>query len=45
VFESVNARPSAVAVLAPGTLPKTPSGKVRRAAAGEQLTEHLRTPE
>jgi fatty-acyl-CoA synthase len=45
VFESVNARPSAVAVLPPGTLPKTPSGKVRRAAAGEQLTEHLRAPE
>lgn len=37
VFESVNARPVAVAVLPPGTLPKTPSGKLRRAAAGEQL--------
>jgi fatty-acyl-CoA synthase len=37
VFESVNARPVAVVVLAPGTLPKTPSGKLRRAAAGEQL--------
>jgi fatty-acyl-CoA synthase len=45
VFESVNARPSAVAVLPPGTLPKTPSGKVRRAAAGTQLAEHLRAPE
>ena len=45
VFESVNARPSAVAVLPPGTLPKTPSGKVRRAAAGAQLAEHLRAPE
>ena len=37
VFEAVNARPSAVLVLAPGTLPKTPSGKLRRAAAGQQL--------
>ncbi|MGW5055560.1 fatty acyl-AMP ligase [Actinokineospora sp. NPDC004072] len=37
VFELVNARPSAVLVLPPGTLPKTPSGKLRRAAAGEQL--------
>ncbi|WP_189208481.1 fatty acyl-AMP ligase [Actinokineospora fastidiosa] len=37
VFESVNARPSAVLVLPPGTLPKTPSGKLRRAAAGQQL--------
>jgi fatty-acyl-CoA synthase len=41
VFEAVNARPSAVEVLAPGTLPKTPSGKLRRAAAGEQLAERL----
>ncbi len=37
VFEAVNARPSAVLVLPAGTLPKTPSGKLRRAAAGEQL--------
>ncbi|OLR89978.1 fatty acyl-AMP ligase [Actinokineospora bangkokensis] len=37
VFESVNARPTAVLVLPPGTLPKTPSGKLRRAAAGQQL--------
>ncbi len=41
MFEAVNARPSAVEVLAPGTLPKTPSGKLRRAAAGEQLAERL----
>ncbi|GAB3870941.1 hypothetical protein GCM10029964_006360 [Kibdelosporangium lantanae] len=34
VFESVEARPVAVLVLPPGTLPKTPSGKLRRAAAG-----------
>jgi fatty-acyl-CoA synthase len=42
VFEAVNARPSAVLVLSPGTLPKTPSGKLRRAAAGEQLAESLK---
>ncbi len=41
VFESINARPAAVAVLPPGTLPKTPSGKLRRAAAGEQLAATL----
>ncbi|MGX7825377.1 fatty acyl-AMP ligase [Actinokineospora sp. 24-640] len=41
VFESVNARPSAVLVLPPGTLPKTPSGKLRRAAAGAQLVGGL----
>ncbi|WP_091378787.1 fatty acyl-AMP ligase [Actinokineospora alba] len=43
VFESVNARPVAVAVLPPGTLPKTPSGKLRRAAAGEQLAATLQS--
>ncbi|HYQ62715.1 fatty acyl-AMP ligase [Actinophytocola sp.] len=42
VFEAVNARPSAVLVLTAGTLPKTPSGKLRRAAAGEQLAESIR---
>ncbi|GLZ39808.1 fatty acyl-AMP ligase [Actinokineospora sp. NBRC 105648] len=41
VFEAVNARPSAVVVLAPGTLPKTPSGKLRRAAAGEQVAASI----
>jgi fatty-acyl-CoA synthase len=45
VFEAVNARPSAVAVIPPGTLPKTPSGKLRRAAAGEQLADRLNTPD
>jgi fatty-acyl-CoA synthase len=43
VFESVNARPVAVVVLPPGTLPKTPSGKLRRAAAGEQVADQIRT--
>jgi fatty-acyl-CoA synthase len=41
VFEAVNARPSAVLVLSPGTLPKTPSGKLRRAAAASQLADRL----
>lgn len=41
VFEAVNARPVAVLVLPPGTLPKTPSGKLRRAAAGEQLAASI----
>jgi fatty-acyl-CoA synthase len=45
VFEAVNARPVAVLVLSPGTLPKTPSGKLRRAAAGEQLAESIRARE
>ncbi|WP_018683299.1 fatty acyl-AMP ligase [Actinokineospora enzanensis] len=39
VFEAVNARPVAVVVLAPGSLPKTPSGKLRRAAAGALVTD------
>jgi fatty-acyl-CoA synthase len=41
VFEAVNARPAAVLVLPAGTLPKTPSGKLRRAAAGEQLSASI----
>lgn len=41
VFEAVNARPVAVVVLAPGTLPKTPSGKLRRSAAGEQIADRI----
>lgn len=45
VFEAVNARPVAVLVLPPGTLPKTPSGKLRRAAAGEQLAASIRSQE
>lgn len=35
VVDAVGIRPAAVAVLAPGTLPKTPSGKLRRAAAAQ----------
>ncbi|HEU5475773.1 MAG TPA: fatty acyl-AMP ligase [Actinophytocola sp.] len=45
VFEAINARPSAVLVLPPGTLPKTPSGKLRRAAAGDQLAASIQTRE
>jgi fatty-acyl-CoA synthase len=45
VFEAVEARPVAVVVLPPGTLPKTPSGKLRRSAAGEQLAESIRRNE
>ncbi|CAM4157165.1 fatty acyl-AMP ligase [Kibdelosporangium persicum] len=45
VFEAVEARPVAVLVLSPGSLPKTPSGKLRRAAAGEQLADSIRKNE
>ncbi len=34
VIAEVDARPARVVVLPPGSLPKTPSGKLRRAAAG-----------
>jgi fatty-acyl-CoA synthase len=37
VVSAVGARPADVVVLGPGTLPKTPSGKLRRAATAEQL--------
>ncbi|MBM7771795.1 fatty-acyl-CoA synthase [Actinokineospora baliensis] len=45
VFEAVNARPVAVVVLKPGSLPKTPSGKLRRAAAGEQISASVKAAE
>jgi fatty-acyl-CoA synthase len=45
VFEAVNARPAAVLVLPPGTLPKTPSGKLRRVAAGDQLAASIQAKE
>jgi fatty-acyl-CoA synthase len=32
VVDAVGARPARVVVVAPGSLPKTPSGKLRRAA-------------
>ncbi|GAA1397418.1 fatty acyl-AMP ligase [Pseudonocardia kongjuensis] len=37
VVSAVGVRPAEVAVLAPGTLPKTPSGKLRRAATADLL--------
>ena len=37
VFSSVGVRPARVVVLAPASLPKTPSGKLRRAATRELL--------
>jgi fatty-acyl-CoA synthase len=37
VVSAVGVRPAEVVVLAPGTLPKTPSGKLRRAATGDLL--------
>jgi len=37
VVDAVGVRPARVEVLAPGTLPKTPSGKLRRAATAELL--------
>jgi len=37
VVSAVGVRPAEVVVLKPGTLPKTPSGKLRRAATGELL--------
>ncbi|GAB3283836.1 fatty acyl-AMP ligase [Parasphingorhabdus pacifica] len=37
VVDAVGTRPSAVVVLAPGKLPKTPSGKLKRAATAELI--------
>ncbi len=37
VVSAVGVRPADVVVLGPGSLPKTPSGKLRRAATGELL--------
>jgi fatty-acyl-CoA synthase len=37
VVSAIGVRPAEVVVLGPGTLPKTPSGKLRRAATGELL--------
>jgi fatty-acyl-CoA synthase len=38
VFSAVGVRPGEVVVLAPGSLPKTPSGKLRRAATADLIT-------
>jgi fatty-acyl-CoA synthase len=37
VVSAVGVRPAKVVVLGPGSLPKTPSGKLRRAATGDLL--------
>ncbi|RCW39940.1 fatty-acyl-CoA synthase [Halopolyspora algeriensis] len=39
VVDAVGVRPSAVVVVEPGTLPKTPSGKLKRAATAELVPE------
>jgi fatty-acyl-CoA synthase len=41
VVDAVGLRPGAVVVLPPAALPKTPSGKIRRAALRARITEHL----
>jgi len=41
VMDAAGVRPYAVIVLPPGNLPKTPSGKLRRAAAGDQVAKLL----
>ena len=41
VMDAAGVRPYAVIVLPPGNLPKTPSGKLRRAAAGVQVARML----
>ncbi len=44
VVDAVGLRPGAVVVLPPSTVPKTPSGKLRRAAARVRIAEHLPQP-
>ncbi|MGH4027267.1 MAG: fatty acyl-AMP ligase [Pseudonocardiaceae bacterium] len=44
VVDAVGMRPGAVIVLPPASLPKTPSGKLRRAAARDRIADHLVTP-
>jgi fatty-acyl-CoA synthase len=41
VFAAVAVRPARVVVLGPGALPKTPSGKLRRAATADLLAERV----
>jgi fatty-acyl-CoA synthase len=44
VVDAVGMRPVGVFVLSAGSLPKTPSGKLRRAAAAELVAGRLKTP-
>ncbi len=41
VVDAIGLRPSAVVVLPPAALPKTPSGKLRRAAVRDRIAEYL----
>jgi fatty-acyl-CoA synthase len=41
VVDAIGLRPGAVVILPPAALPKTPSGKLRRAALRARITEHL----
>jgi fatty-acyl-CoA synthase len=41
VVDAVGLRPGAVVVLPPAALPKTPSGKLRRAAARDRIIDYL----
>lgn len=41
VVDAVGLRPAAVVVLPPAALPKTPSGKLRRAAVRDRIAEYL----
>ncbi|MGH3766794.1 MAG: fatty acyl-AMP ligase [Pseudonocardiaceae bacterium] len=41
VVDAVGLRPGAVVVLPPAALPKTPSGKLRRAAVRDRITDYL----
>ena len=43
VVSAIGVRPAEVVVLGPGTLPKTPSGKLRRAATAEALRARERS--
>jgi len=42
VVDAVGLRPGAVVVLPPAALPKTPSGKLRRAAVRDRIAEYLK---
>lgn len=44
VVDAVGLRPGAVLVLPPASLPKTPSGKLRRAAAKDRIADQLPPP-
>ena len=41
VLDAVGLRPGAVVILPAATLPKTPSGKLRRAAVRDRIAQYL----